>query len=125
MSEKVQKTTTNPCSSLYHYFLIKILVEDELNIRHDSWANFLSWNGFINVVRVHQDKRDIQRGLEEEISKRVVKVSKEGDFFSSYPKKSHKMKDKECTMVIETLVVVPQNYKKYGKVTVVTQRNPT
>ena len=41
ISRWVQKHSGNPYNSLYHHGLIKILVEDELCICKDTWANFV------------------------------------------------------------------------------------
>jgi len=41
MSQGVQENSTNPHHSLYHYGLIKLLIEDELKFRNDSWDS--SW----------------------------------------------------------------------------------
>ena len=33
--------TGNPFNSFYHHGLVKILIEDELHLRKDSWVNFV------------------------------------------------------------------------------------
>ena len=41
MSRRVQNHSGNPYNSLYHHGLVKILIEDELHVRKDSWVNFV------------------------------------------------------------------------------------
>ena len=41
MSRRVQKHSGNPYNSLYHHRLVKILIEDEMHPRKDSWVNFV------------------------------------------------------------------------------------
>ena len=41
MSRKVQKHYGNAYNSIYHHGLVKILIEDELHLRNDSWVNFV------------------------------------------------------------------------------------
>ena len=41
MPRQVQKHSSNPYNNLYHHGLIKILIEVELHIRKDTWANFV------------------------------------------------------------------------------------
>ena len=41
MSRRVQKHSSNPYNSIYHHGLVKILIEDELHLRKDSWVNFV------------------------------------------------------------------------------------
>ena len=73
MSHRVQKICRNPYNRIYHNALTKLLIEDELNLRHDSWSNFLRHNGFIHVVRVDRDKQNIYHGHGEELLKRGIK----------------------------------------------------
>ena len=40
MPRRVQKHSSNPYNRLYHHGLINILIEDELRIHKDTWANF-------------------------------------------------------------------------------------
>jgi hypothetical protein len=47
MAHQVQKHPQNPTPSLYHYGLIKILIENELYTRDDSWGDFLNRNVFV------------------------------------------------------------------------------
>ena len=42
MSRQVHKHSGNPYNSLYHHGLIKILIEDELHVRRDTWDNFVN-----------------------------------------------------------------------------------
>lgn len=55
MSQKLQKTHENPYINPYHYSLIKILIEDELNIRNDSWDKFLDQNVFASVNEIPKE----------------------------------------------------------------------
>ena len=41
MSRRVQKHFGNPYNNLYHQWLVKIIIEDELHLRKDSWVNFV------------------------------------------------------------------------------------
>ena len=41
MSRRVQKHSGNPYNSLYHHGLVKILIEDEMHLQKDNWANFV------------------------------------------------------------------------------------
>lgn len=88
MPHRDQKNFRNPYNSLYHYVLIKLLLEYELNLRHDSWSDFLRCNGFIPAIRVDQDNQNIQDGCGEEQLKRHIKENQQDDFFSSYPIRS-------------------------------------
>jgi hypothetical protein len=58
MSQKVQKTLQTLIAVFIIMVSSKLLIEDELNLRHDSWANFLVRNGFIPVVGVHHKPQE-------------------------------------------------------------------
>ena len=41
MLRRVQKHSGNPYNNIYHHGLVKIIIEDELHFRKDSWENFV------------------------------------------------------------------------------------
>ena len=63
MSHKVKKASNNPQNNLYHYALIKLLIEDDLKLWHDNWVDFLSQNGF-DLVGGSLVEKDSQHNLE-------------------------------------------------------------
>ena len=52
MSKTIQKQKGNEDKSLYHFGLIKILIEDEMQRRGKTWKEFLAGN----QMRDEEDK---------------------------------------------------------------------
>ena len=92
MSQKVRKISQNPHHSLYHYGLIRILIEDELVLRNEDWNNFLKQNGFILVDNIPIENKKSEEHLETEGIGQIDENQGTKNFFPSYPKKSRKRK---------------------------------
>ena len=76
MSKTIQKQKGNEDKSLYHFGLIKILIEHEFQRRGKMWKEFLA----ANQIRDEEDKEELQedsgfmKDIDEEIP--VSKASK-------------------------------------------------
>jgi hypothetical protein len=78
MSQGVQENSTNPHHSLYHYGLIKLLIEDELKFRNDSWDSFLVRNAFNSIVGLHQEECQEKQSIHSPEVEQVLKKEKMG-----------------------------------------------
>jgi hypothetical protein len=50
MARGIQRNPRNFERSLYHFGLVKILVENKLQKKNDNWIEFLVWNQFVEAL---------------------------------------------------------------------------
>ena len=82
---KFRKNPRSPYSNIYHHDFIKIMIEDEVTLRNDSWFNILNKNGFNPqceaIVVENQEAQYIHHNHDEYLSCHSVKT------FISFPRR--------------------------------------